>query len=102
MNRKISLMLVGAAVLALAAPAVASADPWWGHDGDHHEGWRDHDGWRDREAWRDHERWEHHGGYWGYGGYAPPPVYYRRCFIQNQGYYNWWGQYEVRAVRVCR
>ena len=85
-----SIILAGATVLSLAAPAAALAQPYWGHG--YHEGWRDRDDWR-RHEWREHERWEHGG--WGWG-YAP------RCVIEDRGYYNWYGQYIYRPVRVCR
>lgn len=85
-----SIVLAGATLLSLAAPAAAMAQPYWDHDRGYHEGWRDRDDGRRRE-WREHERWEHGGGY-----YAP------RCFIENRGYYNWYGTWVYRPVRVCR
>ena len=48
-----TVCLAGAALLSLAAPAAALADPW------------DHDGWR-REAWREHE--------WRKAGWDPAGV----------------------------
>ncbi len=95
MNRTTSAVLAGAAVLALIAPAVASADSWRGdHDGYRHAGWRDRDDGRGH-GWRENE-WREHRGY--YGGYG----YFPRCYWRNQGFYNWFGQYEVRRVKVCR
>ncbi|MDR3507225.1 MAG: hypothetical protein P4L64_04925 [Caulobacteraceae bacterium] len=89
-----STVLAGAALLALAVPAAAMADPYWDRDGDggRHE-WREHQ-WREHE-WREHEAWEHRGEGWRWG-YAP------HCFIENRGYYTWYGEYEYRPVRVCR
>src|SRR5581483_3491296 len=100
-----SLILAGAAAASLAAPAVALADPAWGdHGGWNHQdgGWRgdhrgdfrdgDHRGW----GWRDHDGWR--GGYrygWGYG-------YDRGCYTTERGYHNWYGEYVVRPVQVCR
>ncbi|MCI3180443.1 hypothetical protein C5708_09270 [Caulobacter sp. CCUG 60055] len=98
-----SIILGGAALLTLAAPMTALADPGWGgHDGWRDRGWREHE-WREHERWerwrdRDRDRWRWRG-YYGY----PPPVYYApRCYIENQGYYNWYGEYVYRPVRVCR
>ncbi len=92
-----SIVLAGAALL-LAAPAAALADPYWRYG----EGWRDGDGWRAHERheyaewrrheWREHEAWEHRRYGWGY----------RRCFIERRGSYNWYGDYVLRSVRVCR
>lgn len=90
MNVK-SIVLAAATVLSLAAPVAAMAEPW-DHDRGYHEGWRDRDDWR-RHEWREHERWEHRGYGWGY---AP------RCWIENRGYYNWYGQYIYRPIQVCR
>ncbi len=89
MNLK-SIILAGATVLSLAAPA-AMAQPYWAPG--YHEGWRDdwRDDWR-RHEWREHERWEHRRGW----GYAP------RCFIENRGSYDWYGNYVYRPVRICR
>jgi hypothetical protein len=89
-----TIVLAGVTALTLAAPAVALADPDWGRDrGYHdHDGWRDRDGWR-RHEWREHEAREHRGYTWGY---AP------RCFVENRGYYTWYGDYVSRPVRVCR
>lgn len=85
MNLK-SIILAGATVLSLAAPAVALADPW-------DRGWHDRDDWR-RHEWREHhERWEHRG--YGYG-YAP------RCFVEDRGYHDWYGRWIYRPVRICR
>jgi hypothetical protein len=86
MNLK-TMILAGATALSLAAPAAAFADPYWGHDRDRRETWRD------RDDWRRHEAWEHRGYAYGYG---------RRCFIEDRGYYGWHGHYVSRLVRVCR
>ena len=92
-----SLILAGATVLSLAAPAVALADPYWEHEGGYHQHWRDADDsrrgeWRGR-GWREHESWEHRH----YGSeYAP------RCFIEHRGYYDGYGDYVSRRVRICR
>ena len=86
-----TLALAGATILSLAAPAVALADPW-DHGRGYHEGWRDRDDQRGHE-WREHDRWEHRGYGWGYG--AP-------CWVENRGYYNWYGDYAYRPIRVCR
>ena len=84
-----SIALAGATLIALAAPAAALADPYWGHDRD---GWHDRDDWR-RSEWREHERWEHRG--YGYG-WGP------RCFVERRGYRDWYGRYVTRPVEVCR
>jgi hypothetical protein len=87
--------LAAAALLSLAAPAVALADPHWEHGGPDHDEWR-------RQAWREHE-WREHGrrepASWSYGGrgWGPPP----RCFIESRGAYAWDGGYAYRPVRVC-
>jgi hypothetical protein len=89
-----SIVLAGATLIALAAPAAALADPEWGHDrGYQDRGYQDR-GYQDRDDWRRHE-WREHEGWRGYG-WAP------RCFLQNRGYYNWYGQYVSRRVEVCR
>jgi hypothetical protein len=84
-----SIALAGATLIALAAPAAALADPYWGHDRD---GWHDRDDWR-RNEWRAHERWEARG--YGYG-HGP------RCFVERRGYRDGWGHYVTRPVEVCR
>ncbi len=87
-----SLCLAGATVLSLAVPAAASADPWDWRDRDdwrRHE-WREH-AWREHE-WREHERWERP---WAWGGYGP------RCVVEDRGYYDDWGRYIYRPVRIC-
>ena len=88
MNLK-SIVLAGVTALSLAAPAAALADPW-DHDRGYHDSWRDRDD-RGRHAWREREAWEHRGYGWG-----------RRCFVENRGYYSWYGQYVSRPVEVCR
>jgi hypothetical protein len=90
-----SIVLAGATLLSLAAPAAAFAQPYWGHDhGGYREGWQGRDGWR-RHEWRERERWEHRRYGYGYG-YGP------RCFMARRGFYNWYGDYVYRPVRVCR
>ena len=91
-----SIVLAGATLVALAAPAAAMAHPDWDHDRGYHaagnrEGWRDRDDWR----WRQHEHWEHRGYSYGYGST-------RRCVIEDRGYYAWNGRYVPRPVEVCR
>ena len=90
MNLK-SIALAGATLITLAAPAAAVAQPYWGHDrGDYdRDRWRDRDDWR-RHQWREHERW---GYAYGYG---------QRCWVERRGYYNWYGDYVYRPIRVCR
>ena len=80
-----SVCLTAATLLSLAAPAAASADPYWG--------WRDRDDWR-RHEWREHERWERRN--WAWGWYGPP-----RCYVEDRGYYDGWGRWIYRPVRVC-
>jgi hypothetical protein len=88
-----SVCFAGAALLSLALPAAASADPdWGGRDPDdwrRHE-WREHE-WREHE-WREHERWEHRR--WAWDG---PP----RCVVEDRGFYDDWGRWIYRPVRVC-
>lgn len=112
MKRK-TVCLAGAALVAIAAPAAALADPYWGgHDGwraeapNHQEWrehqWRDHE-WREHRAWdhetRDHETWDHEAwerrAAWGWD--APPP----RCVVETRGHYDWDGNYVYQPVRVC-
>ncbi len=95
----VKLIVLGlAGVLALSAPAAAFADPDdWGHDRGRHEGWRDHEG-RDHE-WREHERWEHGDGWRRDGGWGWDRP---RCWVENRGYYNWYGEYVYRPIQVCR
>ncbi len=99
-----SIVLAAATVVSLAAPAAAKADPYWGHEGGYREGWRDGEDrreheWREHE-WREHGQWQRHEwrGHeaWEHGGYGG------RCFVERRGYYNWYGQYVSRPVRVCR
>ncbi|MGZ3272454.1 MAG: hypothetical protein ACXU82_00390 [Caulobacteraceae bacterium] len=81
MNIKTGI-LAAAAALAMTVPAIASAQPYYGHDGyGRYENYRhDRDDWRRiererelrREEWR-RLRWEREHAYRGYG-YAP---YYR-------------------------
>lgn len=79
-----SMCLAGATLLSLAIPAAASADPYWGWRDD----WRRHE-WREHE-WREHAAWER--GAW-YGG--------PRCVVEDRGYYDWYGRYVYRPVRIC-
>jgi hypothetical protein len=83
-----SIILAGATLLSLAAPAAAFAQPYRDYDRGYHD--------RDDRRWRDHDRYDRYdrrGRAWGYG---------QRCFIENHGYRNWRGDYVSRAVRVCR
>lgn len=80
-----SICLAGATLLAVALPAAASADPYWDHDG-----WRAHE-WREHQ-WREHEAWERRGWDWRD---AP------RCFVEDRGHYDWYGNYVYQPVRVC-
>jgi hypothetical protein len=82
-----SLSFAAAGLLSIALPAAASADPYWVHDD-----WRRHE-WREHE-WREHEWRDHHP--WADGGYGPP-----RCFVEDRGYYDWYGRYVYRPVRIC-
>lgn len=90
-----SVCIAGATLLSLAVPAAASADPYWG--------WRDHDDWR-RQEWREHEWREHerreHQAYedrgWARDWYGAP-----RCFVEDRGWYDGYGRYVYRPVRVC-
>ena len=86
-----SVCLAGAALVAIALPAAASADPYWEHDGWRAHEWRE-DAWRDHE-WREHAAWEHGPG-WGWSG-GP------RCVIEDRGHYDWYGAYIHHPVRVC-
>ena len=49
-----TMIMAGATLAVLAAPAVSMAQTW---DRDHYRYDRDHDGWRDRE-WRAYDRYE--------------------------------------------
>lgn len=89
-----SIFLTCAALLAIAIPAAASADPW------DHDGWRDHEwrghewrenAWREHE-WREHEAWAHRDR-WGW--YGP------RCVIEDRGHYDWYGNFIHEPVRIC-
>jgi hypothetical protein len=84
-----SIALAGAALLSLAIPAVASAQPSWG--GYDHDGWR-RDNFRAYADWGRGPRWDQ-GPRWGY---AP------RCFVEPRAVYNGWGHYVVEPVRICR
>lgn len=86
MNLK-TIALAGVTLMSLAAPAAALADPRWDHDRSYYDHDRYRDGWRRRE-WRDRDDWRY--------GYGP------RCWIENRGYYNWYGDYVYRPIRVCR
>ena len=97
MNLK-PILLGLAAVLALSAPAAAFADDDdWGHDHGWHNGWRKHE-WREHE-WREHHHWADRDdwrGDWRGDWYRP------HCWIENRGYYDWYGEYVYRPVEVCR
>jgi hypothetical protein len=86
---------LAAALLSLAAPATALADPDWGRDAWRGPGW-DHDSWRGREhherAWREHEARPRPAA-WGW--YGP------RCVVEDHGFYDWYGRYVPRPVQVC-
>lgn len=84
-----SVCLAGAALLAIAVPAAASADPW-DHDGWREHQWREHQAWREHE-WREHEAWEQRADW--YGG--------PRCVIEARGRYDGYGNYVREPVRVC-
>jgi Ni/Co efflux regulator RcnB len=100
------LILACAAAILLAAPAAAFADPEWGDHEHEGEGWEHHEhrdrdeDWR-RHEWREHERWEQRGDYYG-DEWAPRAYYAPRCYWHNEYYRNWWGQYDVRRVQICR
>jgi hypothetical protein len=91
-----SVCLAAAALLCLAAPATALADPYWEHDG-----WRGHEGpgpeWRGHEwrehGWRDHDGWR--------GRPVPTAWYGPRCVVEDRGFYDWYGRYVPQPVRVC-
>jgi len=83
-----SFCLAGAALISLAAPAAALADPW------DHDDWRRHE-WREQE-WREHELREH--ARWEDG---PRGWYGPRCVVEDRGWYDGWGRYVYRPVRVC-
>ena len=85
-----TVCLAGAALLSLAAPAAALADPW-DHDGWRREAWREHE-WREHQ-WREHERWEHRR--WDARWYGP------RCVVEDRGFYDGWGRWVYRPVRIC-
>lgn len=85
-----TLTLGALAAAALAAPVTAMADP-----GDWHR-----DDWRARE-WRAHEWRELHGYGWR-PAYGRVVAYAPHCWVENRGYYNWYGAYVYRPVRVCR
>jgi hypothetical protein len=80
-----SIVLAGATLIALAAPAAAMAQPYGGYDRGYHNDRRDD--WR----WDRRHRWEHRDHAYG-----------RRCFTEHRGYYGWNGRYISRPVEVCR
>jgi hypothetical protein len=92
-----TMIMAGATLAVLAAPAVSMAQTW---DRDHgyrydrdRDGWRDRDdGWR-RGEWRAYDRYEDRRYDWRDA---------RRCWTEDRGFYNWYGRYEHRAVEVCR
>lgn len=88
MNLK-TLAVAGATLVSLAVPAAAMAQPYGYYGG--YGGWRDDD-WR-RHEWMEHRRWEERARWDGY--YRP------RCVIQDRGFYNDWGRWEHRPVRIC-
>jgi len=87
-----SIVLAGATLAALTAPAAASAQAYWDHDRGYHDGYRDRDDWR-RDEWR--RDWRRHEWY-------AHSEFRHRCFIENRGYYAWNGRYVSRPVEVCR
>jgi hypothetical protein len=105
-----TIILGAAAAIGVAAPAAALAEPYGGHDGGHYAegarhdggyrggyggGYRDDGGRRDgyrNGDWRERTAWGYGG--WGYDG--------PRCFVENRGFYNWYGAYVSRPERVCR
>lgn len=91
-----TMIMAGATLAVLAAPAVSTAQTW---DRDHgyrydDRGWRDrdNDGWR-RGEWRAYDRHEDRRYDWRD---------HRNCWVENRGFYNWYGRYEYRRVEVCR
>ena len=84
-----TMIMAGATLVTMAAPAVSMAQTW---DRDHYRYDRDHDGWRDRE-WRAYDRYEDRRYDWRDQ---------RRCWTEDRGFYNWYGRYEHRPVEVCR
>jgi hypothetical protein len=90
-----TMIMAGATLAVLAAPAASMAQGW---DRDHYRyddrGWRDrdHDGWR-RGEWRAYDRYEDRRYDWRDQ---------RRCWTEDRGFYNWYGRYEHRPVEVCR
>ena len=92
-----TMIMAGATLAVLAAPAASMAQTW---DRDHgyrydrdHDGWRDRDdGWR-RGEWRAYDRYEDRRYGWRN---------HRHCWTETRGFYNWYGRYEYRSVEVCR
>lgn len=94
-----TLALAGATLVTLAAPALATAQPYerdydrGGYDRDRDRGGYDRDAWR-RHEWRAYDRYEDRRQ-----DYRD----YRRCFTEQRGgYYAWNGRYVPRMVEVCR
>ena len=89
-----TLALAGATLVTLAAPAIATAQPY-DRGGYEHGGYdrdRDRDAWR-RNEYRAYERYDQRGDWRDY----------RRCFTETRGgYYAWNGRYAPRMVEVCR
>jgi hypothetical protein len=92
-----TMIMAGATLAVLAAPAASMAQTW---DRDHYRYDRDHDGWRDRDRddwrrgeWRAYDRLEDRRYEWRH---------HRHCWTETRGFYNWYGRYEYRSVEVCR
>ena len=84
-----TMIMAGATLAVLAAPAVSTAQTW---DRDHYRYDRDRDGWR-RGEWRAYDRYEDRRYAWRD---------HRRCWVEDRGFYNWYGRYQHRRVEVCR
>ncbi len=82
-----TMIMAGATLVSLAAPAAAMAQPY----GYYNQGAYDRDAWRHRE-YRAYERFEGRHDWRDY----------RRCFTEERGYYAWNGRYVSHPVEVCR
>jgi hypothetical protein len=96
-----TLALAGATLVTLAAPAMATAQSYYGRGDYDQRGYdqRGYDrGYHDRDAWRSHE-WRAYERFDRRGDYRD----YRRCYTEDRGgYYAWNGRYAPRTVEVCR
>jgi hypothetical protein len=102
MNAK-SLMIAGAAVMSLAAPAAALADPVW--NGDYQQGYyADHsyDVDHDRGDWNhaDYDRDYYDRDYYGHPAYGWG--YHRHCWTQVRPYRTSFGAIRYQRVTECR